>query len=305
MNSRLKPKKRVMLAYLIPSAVVYFCVFIIPVILAVYYSFFNFKTVKKKTFIGLKNYVTLLHDANVLTAFKNNIFLVIVCLIGQVGIAFLLANILHSRLIRSRISNLMRTIIYFPVTLSAVIIGYVWWAVYDYNFGLLNQVLKLVGLGKYADMWLANSNTVMGAISIPMIWQYVGFHLVILVSAMAAIDPQIYDSAMIDGASGFQITRYITFPLIRPTLGICIILCISANLKAFDHIVAMTNGGPGYSSMVLALYAYRVSFENVNLGYGNTISVVIMVVMVTIFSVSRACSERLSQDPEERKQKGD
>jgi len=205
-------------------------------------------------------------------------------MIGQIGIAFVFANMLYSRLINPKVSNFFRTVIYFPVTLSAVIIGYVWTMIYDYHFGLLNQLLISLGFPDAVKAWLTDERSIMTVVSIPMIWQYVGFHLVIIMAAMTSIDKEVYEMAEIDGASGFRKAVSITFPLIKNTLSVCVLLCVSANMKAFDHILAMTNGGPGYSSSVLALYAYKISFAENNLGYGNTVSVAIMVVMVIIIA---------------------
>lgn len=284
MNERIKPKNSVMALYLVPIYLVYLCVFILPVILAIYFSFFNFRTVSSKTFVGLFNYKKLFTDPLLLSSLKNNLYLVLVCMIGQIGIAFVFANMLYSRLINPKVSNFFRTVIYFPVTLSAVIIGYVWTMIYDYHFGLLNQLLISFGFPDAVKAWLTDERSIMTVVSIPMIWQYVGFHLVIIMAAMTSIDKEVYEMAEIDGASGFRKAVSITFPLIKNTLSVCVLLCVSANMKAFDHILAMTNGGPGYSSSVLALYAYKISFAENNLGYGNTVSVAIMVVMVIIIA---------------------
>lgn len=280
MNERISPKRSVMALYLVPIFLIYLSVFVLPVILAIYFSFFNFKTINSKIFVGLLNYKKLFTDPLILLSFKNNIYLVLVCLIGQVGLAFIFANILYSKLIDVRVSSIYRTVIYFPVTLSAVIIGYVWTMIYDYHYGLLNYVLTALGLPNAVNTWLSDEKLIMTTVSIPMIWQYVGFHLVIIMAAMTSINPEVYEMADIDGASGLRKAISITFPLIKNTLAVCMLLCISANMKAFDHIVAMTNGGPGYSSNVLALYAYNVSFSESNIGYGNTVSVAIMIVMV-------------------------
>jgi len=284
LNERIKPKNSVMALYLVPIYLVYLCVFILPVILAIYFSFFNFRTVSSKTFVGLFNYKKLFTDPLLLSSLKNNLYLVLVCMIGQIGIAFVFANMLYSRLINPKVSNFFRTVIYFPVTLSAVIIGYVWTMIYDYHFGLLNQLLISLGFPDAVKAWLTDERSIMTVVSIPMIWQYVGFHLVIIMAAMTSIDKEVYEMAEIDGASGFRKAVSITFPLIKNTLSVCVLLCVSANMKAFDHILAMTNGGPGYSSSVLALYAYKISFAENNLGYGNTVSVAIMVVMVIIIA---------------------
>ena len=284
MKNCLQPRRSVMLLYLLPGIVIYSFIFILPSIMSLLLSFFNFTSVRDFHFIGLANYATLFQDASALTALKNNLFLIVVCLIGQIGIAFILATILSSS--KVILANLHRTVIYFPVTLSAVVIGYVWKMAYDYNYGIIVYFLKLIGRPDLIAPWLGQESTVMLFACIPLVWQFVGFHLVIMLSAMTSIDKDIFQMAEIDGANGFQKAIYITLPMIKNTIYICMILCVSANMKVFDFIMALTNGGPGYSSNVLALYAYNVSFADMNMGYGSTISVAILVVTLFILGSS-------------------
>lgn len=296
-RNRLQPGKLMTAAYLLPSLLVYLLVFILPVMLVIVMSFFKFSSIKSFTFVGLSNYKTLFADNNVLQALKNNIFLVVVCLVGQLGIAFILACLLNSK--RMKAGGLCRTVIYFPVTLSAVVIGYVWQFIYDYNYGLITYFMNATGHGDAVTPLLAQVDHIMFYVCIPMIWQYVGFHLVIMMSAMTAIDKEVLEVAEIDGCNGVQKARYIIMPLIKPTLIICVFLCISANMKAFDHIMTLTNGGPGYSSNVLALYAYNISFQQFNMGYGSAVSVFILVVTAVLFVISRL-PEMISQRREKK-----
>lgn len=281
----LQPDRKTLAAYLSPSLIIYLLVFILPIILVVVMSFFKFSSIKKFTFIGLANYRVLFKDGNIITAFKNNLLLVCVCLVGQMGIAFVLACLLNSK--RVKLPSVSRTLIYFPVTLSAIVIGYVWQFVYDYNYGLITYFLNAIGHPEMVTPLLGRADTVMFCICIPMIWQYVGFHLVIMMSAMASINKEVLEVSEIDGCNGFQKAIYIILPLIKPTIVICVFLCISANMKAFDHIMTMTNGGPGVASNVLALYAYNVSFKQMNMGYGSAVSVFILVVTAILFIISR------------------
>ncbi len=284
-RDKLLPGRALTLAYLLPSFLIYLLVFVLPVILVVIMSFFKFSSIKSFSFVGFENYKSLFTDKNVFLSLTNNIFLVMVCLVGQLGIAFVLACLLNAKRIKGK--NLYRTIIYFPVTLSAVVIGYVWQFVYDYNFGLVTYFLKAIGRSDMVTPLLSQADYVMWCVCIPMIWQYVGFHLVIMLSAMTTIDKEVLEVAEIDGCNSVQKARYIIMPLIKPTLVVCVFLCISANMKAFDHIMTLTNGGPGYSSSVLALYAYNTSFQQFNMGYGSSISVFILLVTAALFVISR------------------
>jgi raffinose/stachyose/melibiose transport system permease protein len=281
----LAPSPGVMAAYLLPGFILFAFITIAPVFSALYFSTFRWPGGPKKTFIGLGNYLAMLKDSIFWGSFKNNIFLTVFCLIGQIGLAFLFACFLNSRDLKAK--GLHRSIAYFPVTVSAVVVGFVWSLMYDYNHGFINIILKTVGLEDMIKPWLAEPNTIMTVVSVPLIWQYIGLYLVIILAAMTSISKEVFEMAEIDGAGGFKKAVYITLPMIRGTLITCVMLCISGNMKAFDHIYAMTKGGPGYASNVMALYAYNVSFWQVNMGYGTTLSLGILVLSMALIVGSR------------------
>lgn len=274
-----------MIAYLLPGIVLYAFVVFVPVFGALYYSLFDWMGGPKKTFAGLRNYETLLHDATFWQSFSNNIKLTVICIVGQIGIAFILAMLLNSRLVK--LKQFHRVVSYFPVTLSAVVIGFIWSMIYDYNYGLLNTVLSVFGFDNLRQAWLSNRKLSLYLVSLPLIWQYVGYYLVIILAGLSSIDPSVLEMAEIDGATGLQRARYITLPLIRNTLIVCMTLCIAGNLKTFDHIYVMTGGGPGTSTMVMSLYAYQNSFVRYKMGYGSAISIGILVLSLGITMISR------------------
>ena len=293
---RLAPAPGVMAAYLLPSLVLFLFVVIVPIIAATYYSTFKWPGGTVMTPIGLGNYVDLLKDSLFWASFGNNIFLTVFCLIGQIGLAFLFACLLSSRDLR--LKNLHRSIAYFPVTVSAVVVGFVWTMIYDYNYGILNLLFNFIGREDLARPWLSEPDTIMTVVSIPLVWQYIGLYLVIILAAMTSISNEIFEMAEIDGAGGFQKAIYITLPMIRGTLITCVMLCISGNMRAFDHIYAMTRGGPGYASSVMAMYAYNVSFMQMNMGYGSTLSLGILILSLALILVSRSFLTWLSRKGE-------
>lgn len=288
-TSVLKPKKWQFVAYLLPGIVWYAFVVFVPVIGAMYYSAFEWMGGPKKTFIGLQNYVTLLKDAQFWQSFGNNIYLCVVCLIGQIGIAFFLALMLNSRMVKFK--KFHRVVTYFPVTLSAVVIGFIWNMIYDYNYGLLNTFLGALGFEDLQQAWLSNRALAMFLVCVPLIWQNIGYYLVIILAGFSSIDTSILEMAEIDGATGFQRARYITVPLIKNTLIVCMTLCISGNMKAFDHIYVMTGGGPGTTTNVMSLYAYQNSFLRYKMGYGSAISIGILILSIGITVVCRRLAE--------------
>ena len=285
MLDAIKPKKSIIYLYLlIPVAMFVFTVFV-PLVAALVYSFFEWKNGPVKTFNGLANYQQLFADVTFWQAFGNNIYLVVACLVGQIGIAFLLVLLVNAR--TTKLKGVHRTFGFFPSTISAVCIGMIWTMVYHNKYGILNWFLKLIGQNQLTQVWLNNTEHIMLIVSIPLIWQFIGYYMVIIFSAIAGIDSEVFESANIDGANAWQTAMHITLPLIKNTMLVCITLCVAGNMKAFDNIYTMTKGGPGTSSMVMAMYGYKISFEQFNLGYGSTISVGIFVLSLLVIGGSQ------------------
>ena len=299
MLQAIKPKKSIVWLYLlIPVALFIFSVFV-PLLTALYFSFFEWKsgqTIYTAFFNGLTNYKALIADSIFWKSFWNNIYLVVACIVGQIGIAFVLVLFANSKLAVGKAVH--RTFGFFPSTISAVCIGLIWSIIFHSKYGLLNWFVVNV-LGGTKQTWLGDSAHVMLYVSIPLIWQYIGYYMVILFSAIAGIDQQIFESAEIDGANGFQTAIHITLPMIRSTVLVCLTLCIAGNMKAFDSIWTMTAGGPGYSSYVMALYGYTVSFQQSNLGYGSAISIGIFVLSLAVIGGSQWIVKRATRGLED------
>ena len=285
MNSTTKPRKYLFWSYLAPGVLLYVFVVFVPVAGALYYSTFNWSGGPKKSFIGIENYITMARDMTFWRSFSNNLILTGVCIVGQIGFAFILAALLSSK--RVRLKNFHRVVSYFPVTLSAVVIGFIWSMMYDYNYGLINYALKAIGLDRLAQPWLSNEKAAIFLVAIPLVWQYVGYYLVIIMSGLASIDSGIFEMAEIDGVNAWQKAVYITLPMIRNTMLVCLTLCISGNMKAFDHIYVMTGGGPGTATTVMSLYAYNNSFIRYKMGYGSALSIGILVLSLAVTLIIR------------------
>ncbi len=291
-----KPKARVIFGYLcIPMLLYIFAVFV-PLVAALFYSFFEWKGGPNKTFIGIENYITLLKDATFWQSFGHNIYLVILCVIGQVGVAFVFVMIIGTRFVK--LKGIHRTFGFFPSTISAVAVGFIWTMIYDNRRGILNWFLRAIGQEDKTQVWLNNPDLVMTLVAIPLIWQFIGYYMVILLSATAAIDKEVLESAELDGASAFQTAIHIVMPMIKSTIVVCIVLCVSGNMKAFDNIYVMTAGGPGTSSMVMAMYGYSVSFQQQNMGYGSAISVGIFVLGLLVVGLTQLLQKAATREKE-------
>lgn len=296
MLSATKPKTKTLFLYLIvPVAMFIFTVFV-PLMTALIYSFFEWKGGPKKTFIGIENYIQLFNDGTFWEAFGHNIYLVIACIIGQVGIAFILVMMVNSKLVKFK--GVHRTFGFFPSTISAVCLGLIWNMIYHNKYGVLNWFLETIGRKDLCQVWLNNTSTVMFLVTVPLIWQYIGYYMVIILAAVSSIDIEIFESADLDGANGAQKARYITLPLIKNTMLVCVTLCIAGNMKAFDNIFVMTKGGPGTASMVMAMYGYQISFNQSNMGYGSCISVAIFVLSLAVIGGSKALVGYLTREKE-------
>jgi raffinose/stachyose/melibiose transport system permease protein len=281
----LRPKGRAIFAFLFPGMMIYCIVVMLPLFTSLYYSFFNYSGGRSMKFIGLNNYTHLLKDMDFWNAFRNNMVIIVLSLVGQIGIAVIITALMTSKLLRFKTFH--RNVIFLPVVISAVVVGFLWSMIYNKDYGLLDAVLRRFGLGSLILPWLDSPKYVMMSVSAPIIWQYIGFYLVIFLSAFQSISPEIFESAEIDGAIGVKRTLYITVPLLMDTFKVAVMLCIAGNMKIFDQIFVMTGGGPGNSSTVLAQYAYQNSFIMFKLGYGSTISIGILVLSTSIILISR------------------
>lgn len=295
MNTReIRSKGQYIIIYtLILIPFLYFLyILIVPLGTSIYYSLTRWKGVGDPKFLGLDNYVTLIHDKNFWLVTKNTFLLSIMCVIGQVGIALLIAFLMTIR--RLRFKAFHRAVIFFPVVMAPVVVGYVWRFIYNSNYGLLNTFLTSVGKASWIKSWLDDSSIVLRSVAVPVIWQYIGLYMVLLMSAISAVPQEVYECAEIDGATGVKKSLYITLPLIWDTFKICIILCASGTMKIYDHLVALTNGGPGKASSSLALYCYDYTFKFGNFGVGAAIAVSILIFAVGISLVIQLIMGRKS-----------
>ena len=274
-------KQRVLIYLLVLIPFLYFLyIMVYPLGVSVYYSLTKWKGIGTPKFVGLDNYKTLVKSSDFWLVTKNTLFLSLVCTIGQVGIALIIAFLMTLR--RLRFKAFHRAVIFFPVVMSALVVGYVWRFIYNSNYGLLNMFLNFIGKPEWIRLWLDDQNLVLKSVSIPVVWQYIGLYMVILMSAISAIPQDIFECAEIDGATGFKKSIYITLPMIWNSLKVCIILCAGGTMKIYDHLVALTNGGPGRASESLAMYCYEFTFRFGNFGMGAAIAVAILVFALLI-----------------------
>ncbi len=274
-------KQRIWIYALVLIPFIYFLyVMIYPLFTSIYYSLTKWKGIGDPKFIGISNYVTMLRSPDFWQVTGNTLFLSVVCTLGQVGIALIVAFLMTIR--RLRFKTFHRAVIFFPVVMAPIVVGYVWRFIYNSNYGILNAFLNAIGRPDLIRFWLDDQDIVLKTVAIPVIWQYIGLYMIILMSAISAIPTEVFECAEIDGATGFKKSIYITLPMIWNSLKICIILCAGGTMKIYDHLVALTNGGPGRATESLAMYCYEYTFRFGNFGMGSAIAVTILVLALLI-----------------------
>lgn len=282
-NKVMQPSKKYFLLLLGPGVAWYVFSVIVPLLGSLRYSFFSFKGLRIDKFVGLANYKELIIDTVFWNSFKNNLIITILSIIGQIGIALVFATLLNASFVKFK--NFHRGVMFFPAVLSTVIVGFLWTMLYNNDYGLINYALRALNLDFMILPWLDDPKLVVSFLSIPIVWQYIGYYMIIIMAGMSSIDKSVLEMADIDGVSGWTKLTKITIPLIKNTLMVCLMLCISGNMQVFEHIYVMTGGGPGTSSTVMAMYAYSKSFTQGRIDYGNTISIGILVLSLALIII--------------------
>lgn len=269
--------------FLLPALIWYLCFLVYPMLLSLYFSFMDWDGLSNQmTFVGLQNYRSIIFEDDISRlALKNNILWTLgTLLIPTVG-GLLLAVALNRKL-RGR--NTFRVIFYGPGVLPLVAVGMIWAWLYNPQFGFVNEVLKLIGLGQLARGWLSVFETALPATFITAIWGGIGFPMVLYLAALQGIPNEQYEAARMDGANGFQLFRHITLPWLREAHVIVLSLAVINSFKTFDLIYTMTYGGPGRSTQVLGTWMYFNAFQYYHAGYGAALAWVIALITL-IFAV--------------------
>lgn len=288
MPASLRSRSFVIMA-LLPALLIFIIFAIVPIFWSAYYGFFEWKGLGAAKFIGLDNYRMILEDPVFWRALKNNLILVVSAVIGQVSVALLLSLFL---LKNTMFNRLMRSAVFLPMVLSTVVVGLIWGYIYHPQIGLLNQLLETLGLESWTRSWLDDPKINMFAVSIPINWANIGPYLIIFIAALQNISSEIDDASKIDGAIGWRKLFFVTLPMIWGTVVVTIVLCISGSLKAFDHVIVMTRGGPAQSTELLATYMYNNTFTVYRYGYGSAVSTMIILISAVLIGLNHIITKR-------------
>ncbi len=246
----------------------------------------------EKTFVGLNNFKILFQSEKFYRAFQNQILLIVVVTVVTFALALLFAAILTREKIKGQ--NFFRIVFYIPNILSIVIISAIFSAIYDPNQGLLNSILSLFrGSDAEPILWLGSQKLVIWSIVIAMVWQAIGYYMVMYMASMANVPASLYESASLEGAGKitqfFQITLPLIWTNIRTTLTFFVISTIN---MSFLFVKAMTNGGPDSASHVFLSYVYQEAYTNSSYGYGMAISSVVFLFSFALSGILNVVTKR-------------
>jgi raffinose/stachyose/melibiose transport system permease protein len=273
------------LPYLVPGAALFAVVIAIPLAVNVWISFTRWQGVGTPRWVGLEQYRKLFDDATFWASTRNNLALIVAMAIIPTFLGLLLATALFdvvAKRIGQRPASALRASFYLPQVLPAVVAGVVWGWILHPEYGAVNEVLRVVGLDSWTQNWLGDEKTALWSVMAVLVWIQLGYPLVIFMAGLQRVDPELYESAEVDGASWWQRLWLITVPQIRPEIFVVLLTCTIAALKTFDKIFVLTRGGPGGATNVPSYFSFQNFFEKANVGYGAAIATVLTTVIVAL-----------------------
>ncbi len=267
--------------FLSPALFLYFAFIIYPVLVTFYNSVHTLRMDLGMTYeyVGIEHLREILTEDDVFwKAAGNSMTWAVVAPVVDIPLALALAFILHSKVPFARF---FRTVWFTPLLMSYPVVGVIWLWVYNYDWGMANLVLRAVGLGAYAQAWLASPATALPALILVTTWMFAGFNMVVMLAAIHAIPQEYVEAARVDGANTWQRLIHIIVPLLRPTMVNLAILDFIGKMKQFALVWVMTRGGPMWGTETVATYVIKRAFEwkTLDLGYPSAIAVIWFVII--------------------------
>ena len=271
-------------AGLLPALLLYGGLAVLPVMNLFWSSFLRIDWAagaEQRAFAGLGNYARLPQDSFYGVGVINTVVFAVVTVLIQMVLGFALALIVSRSKIRSQ---LYRTIIILPILIPGIVVGAIWRLMFDSDFGVLNQMLGMVGLGPYT--WIATPWLARLSIVIVDVWHWTPFVFLLLYAGVQGLPEDVFEAARVDGTAFWRELRHITMPLMMPTLVVTLMFRIILAFKVFDEIYLLTSGGPGTATEVISFSIFRTYFIQNDIGYGSAMSFITMFVVAVLIVVS-------------------
>jgi len=270
--------RRSLYLFLVPLTVylVFFALY--PLFYEIYISFYDYNLGSPKTFSGLKNYIMMVNDKQ----FLGSLVTTAVFVLGAVGLEFLLglggAFLLNKE---SRVMDVIRTVILIPTVFTPLVAGLVWKALYQPDLGVISYYLRSLGLPIGRGLTVERSTALLSVVLVD-VWEWTPLVLIIILAGLKNLPKEPYEAGLIDGASSWQLFRYISLPLLRPAIIVALLVRSLDALKVFDIIWAITGGGPGTATTVANLRIFEVGLQQLRVGYASALSNVLLIVSLLV-----------------------
>jgi raffinose/stachyose/melibiose transport system permease protein len=282
----------VVFLFLLPAFLIYTALEVFPVIASIYFSFHEWPGIQSVPlkFVGLDNFAQLFSNEEFIRSLKNVGWYIFWSVITQIPIGFGLAILLNRA---TKGVRFFKASFFIPMVLPATSISFLWnFILFPNDMGVVNNILRTVGLGSLSRAWLVDETTALACIIIVTTWASVGYYMAIGMAAIAGIPEEVMESAKLDGAIGWKRVFYIMVPMMWESIKISVVLVITGVLKIFDIIFIMTNGGPNGATHVPATLMYNEAFKYNNYGLGSAISTVIFLLSITLALLSLKLMQR-------------
>lgn len=280
------------LLFILPALIIYTMFQIIPLFGAVYFSLSEWNGIAGSAieFVGFKNFANIFKDANFILSLKNMAKMVIFSVLFHTPIALLMAVGIYSA---KRGGRLFKAIYFVPTVFPLTAVGLLWYFIFMPN-GSLNSLLEVVGLKDLVTPWLVNEKTAMNTIIFVNIWAGLGYYMVILLAGLSTIPNDVYEAAALDGVNPVTKFFYITVPLLKPIIKMCILMDIIGTIKVFDLVFVMTEGGPNGLTNLPTTLMYQEAFKYDHYGTGSAIGIILLIICL----IGTLCSEFLGSKKE-------
>ncbi|MFT8591988.1 MAG: sugar ABC transporter permease [Bifidobacterium sp.] len=288
--------------YLVPGIAMLIWIVVIPTVWNIYLSFTQYRGIRPPIWIGLENWKSLLHDHTFWVSFGNSIWMILAMVVIPIVIGLLLSSLIFDVIQKkfgARMASTLRAVYYIPQILPIAVASLAMGWILKPQEGVVNELLKAVGLGALQQNWLGSPRTALIMLMLIMIWIQLGYPVVIFLSGLQRVDPELYEAASLDGAGWYQRFRVITLPAITPEIFVVALTCTIAALKVFAPVYMLTTGGPGDSTMVPSYYSYSQFFQTQQVGYGAAISTALAVVIIIVAIVFTRIQQNSEQKSEE------
>lgn len=274
--------------YIVPGAVGFIAIVLLPFAMNIWYSLTRWSGVGIPQFIGLDNYTRLFVDQTFWASFLHSAAFIVAMAIIPTAFGVFIAAVLFDYIsprFGTRIASFLRATFYLPQILPIAVAGVLWSWMYQPQYGIINTILRNIGLGELAQNWLGDSDFAIYAVMNVLIWLQIGYTVVIFMAGLSRVDPALHEAAEIDGAGWFQRFRAITLNQLRPEIAVVLITTSVAALKVFAPIFVLTGGGPGTATIVPAYFSFTNFFTTNRVGYGAAVATV-LAVLVTVIAIA-------------------